>query len=163
MRSRLRREIRTAKRNPAKASSAQLKHLIVGGIAEAASAVVPKAELPFQVRVEVAPKQQQRVYQVGTQHLDFRRLFAFQVETVGKLDRQQQRGARRAVRADMYPSLFKHDLRTLGRNQSRDRASIDERFGFEEGRVGGDSPLQFPRVDRFKQLRRRESGDVRIG
>src|SRR5262249_26617926 len=61
------------------------------GIAQATGAIATKGELPFETNIEFARKQHEGVDQIRAQHSDSVALLADEPETMGKLQRQQQR------------------------------------------------------------------------
>src|SRR5260370_35214827 len=98
-------------------SSAQSERAGILGITQATAAVAPKAELPFEANVQFARKEHEGVDQIGSQHPDAFALIAVQAETMGELQRQEQRGSACARRAHMHGAALEYHLRALHRDQ----------------------------------------------
>jgi hypothetical protein len=72
-------------------TQSQPAHILA--VAQAAVAVAPKAEFPFEAHIQLARKKDERVDQIRAQHFDAVGLLRNQPETMGKLQRQEQRGS----------------------------------------------------------------------
>ena len=88
----------------------QLECADILGVAQAASAVAPETEFPSQPDIQLPLEQDERVEQVGAQHLDAIRLLSRHAKAMRELHRQQQRGRSGAARRHMHGPTFEHDL-----------------------------------------------------
>jgi hypothetical protein len=80
------------------------------GITQATAAVTPKAEFPLEADIQLAGKKDERVNKIRAQHFYTVDLLCERPETVGKLDRQKQRGSSRAGRSHVHPAALKYQL-----------------------------------------------------
>ncbi len=133
------------------------------GVAQAASAVAPETEFPSQPDIQLPLEQDQRVDQVGAQHLDAIRLLSLHAKAMRELQRQQQRGRSGAVRRHVYGPTFEHHLWPLDRDQYLRGRGIHEGFGFQQCRLRPDPQQQFCRADGSGQLQGRKARDIGIG